>query len=87
MAGTAPPPPMSPAANHESSVVTIAECGTFVTLTGPAYTLRWAAPELLDEKPFTLASDLWAVAWICWEVSPGELQITLRTNSTDFLGQ
>ncbi|KAG8932435.1 hypothetical protein FRC01_013908 [Tulasnella sp. 417] len=61
----------NPAGNQESSVIKIAECGTFITLTGPAYTLRWAAPELLNEQPFTLASDMWAVAWICWECGKG----------------
>ncbi|KAG8932437.1 hypothetical protein FRC01_013910 [Tulasnella sp. 417] len=63
----------NPVGNQESSVVKIAECGTFITLTGPAYTLRWAAPELLNEQPLTLASDMWAVAWICWEIMTGKL--------------
>ncbi|KAG8907279.1 hypothetical protein FRC01_007742, partial [Tulasnella sp. 417] len=74
-----PTPPAEPAnttnpvGTQESSVVKITECGTFITLTGPAYTLRWAAPELLNEQPFTLASDMWALAWICWEIMTGKL--------------
>ncbi|KIO21585.1 hypothetical protein M407DRAFT_45384, partial [Tulasnella calospora MUT 4182] len=39
-----------------------------ITLTGSSYTLRWAAPELLqDEKP-CLRSDIWALGWIAYEV-------------------
>ncbi|KIO22968.1 hypothetical protein M407DRAFT_78646, partial [Tulasnella calospora MUT 4182] len=35
---------------------------------GSSYTLRWAAPELLqDEKP-CLRSDIWALGWIAYEV-------------------
>ncbi|KAG9025792.1 hypothetical protein FS837_004815 [Tulasnella sp. UAMH 9824] len=39
-----------------------------ITLTGSSYTLRWAAPELLqDDKP-CLQSDVWALGWIAYEV-------------------
>ncbi|KIO25821.1 hypothetical protein M407DRAFT_24875 [Tulasnella calospora MUT 4182] len=39
-----------------------------LTLTGSGYTLRWAAPELLqDDKP-CLGSDIWALGWIAYEV-------------------
>lgn len=38
------------------------------TLSGPAWTLRWAAPELLEGTSPSLKSDIWAVGWICWEV-------------------
>ncbi|KIO20488.1 hypothetical protein M407DRAFT_29895 [Tulasnella calospora MUT 4182] len=39
-----------------------------LTLTGSGYTLRWAAPELLqDDKP-CLQSDVWALGWIAYEV-------------------
>ncbi|KAG8918561.1 hypothetical protein FRC01_001795 [Tulasnella sp. 417] len=44
-----------------------------ITLTGPAWTLRWAAPELLDGYLPSLASDIWAFGWICWEVLTGNL--------------
>lgn len=43
------------------------ESGTSLTVTGPAWTLRWAAPELLNAEIPHLASDIWAFAWICWE--------------------
>ncbi|KAG8915563.1 hypothetical protein FRC00_002811 [Tulasnella sp. 408] len=41
-----------------------------LTLTGPKWSLRWAAPELVlrDEKP-NLPSDMWSLGWICWEPS------------------
>ncbi|KIO18574.1 hypothetical protein M407DRAFT_31767 [Tulasnella calospora MUT 4182] len=41
--------------------------GILVTLSGPAWTVRWAAPELLDGQSPNLASDIWAFGWICWE--------------------
>ncbi|KAG8912900.1 hypothetical protein FRC01_004840 [Tulasnella sp. 417] len=51
----------------------IAASGASITLTGPAWTLRWAAPELLDGCLPSLASDIWAFGWICWEVLTGNL--------------
>ncbi|KIO17504.1 hypothetical protein M407DRAFT_53126, partial [Tulasnella calospora MUT 4182] len=39
-----------------------------LTLTGPAWSLRWAAPEVALGEPQNLASDIWAAGWICWEV-------------------
>ncbi|KAG9011342.1 hypothetical protein FRB90_007357 [Tulasnella sp. 427] len=56
-----------------SPQVQIGECGTFMTLTGPIYTLRWAAPEILQDDGFSLASDIWAFAWICWEIMTGSI--------------
>lgn len=38
-----------------------------ITLSGPAWTIRWAAPELLNGDSPSLASDIWALGWICWE--------------------
>ncbi|KIO20712.1 hypothetical protein M407DRAFT_49542, partial [Tulasnella calospora MUT 4182] len=43
----------------------------FITMTGPAWTMRWAAPELLDGDLPGLASDIWALGWICWEAVTG----------------
>lgn len=40
-----------------------------LTLTGPAFSLRWTAPEVLNNGVQDLPSDMWAVGWICWEVS------------------
>ncbi|KIO23778.1 hypothetical protein M407DRAFT_26777 [Tulasnella calospora MUT 4182] len=44
-----------------------------ITLTGPKYTIRWAAPEVLGGEDSDLPSDIWALGWICWEVVTGEL--------------
>ncbi|KIO32086.1 glycoside hydrolase family 5 protein [Tulasnella calospora MUT 4182] len=44
-----------------------------LTLTGPSYTLRWAAPEVLAGEDNGLPSDMWAVGWICWEIVTGKL--------------
>lgn len=40
-----------------------------LTLTGPSWSFRWAAPEVLNGEEPDLASDIWAFGWICWEVS------------------
>ncbi|KAG8912886.1 hypothetical protein FRC01_004844 [Tulasnella sp. 417] len=55
------------------SLFQLKECGTFITLTGPVYTLRWAAPEVLLDEKFGLASDIWAFGWICWEIMTGNI--------------
>ena len=39
-----------------------------LTLTGPKYSLRWTAPEVLDNGTPDLPSDMWAMGWIGWEV-------------------
>lgn len=40
-----------------------------LTLTGPACSLRWAPPEFFNGASLDLASDIWALGWIGWEVS------------------
>lgn len=62
-------PTVSPAQISELLQVEVEEFGTNMTLTGQGFTVRWAAPELLSDCLFGLASDMWAFAWICWEVS------------------
>ncbi|KIO29629.1 hypothetical protein M407DRAFT_21218 [Tulasnella calospora MUT 4182] len=49
----------------------IAASGEFITMTGPAWTVRWAAPELLYGESPGLSSDVWALGWICWEAVTG----------------
>ncbi|KIO28942.1 hypothetical protein M407DRAFT_228890, partial [Tulasnella calospora MUT 4182] len=39
-----------------------------MTLTGDKYTLRWAAPELLNGDAPGLWSDIWALGWVGYEV-------------------
>ncbi|KAG8930009.1 hypothetical protein FRC01_003402 [Tulasnella sp. 417] len=48
--------------------ITIATSSNHLTLTGPAWSLRWAAPEVALGERQSLASDIWAAGWICWEV-------------------
>ncbi|KAG9000519.1 hypothetical protein FRB90_011794 [Tulasnella sp. 427] len=42
--------------------------GDMMTLTGDKYTIRWAAPELLDECLPTLSCDIWSLGWVAYEV-------------------
>ncbi|KAG8910400.1 hypothetical protein FRC00_008263 [Tulasnella sp. 408] len=44
-----------------------------LTLTGPAFSLRWTAPEVLAGTIPDLPSDMWAMGWICWEIITGRL--------------
>ncbi|KIO33043.1 hypothetical protein M407DRAFT_210486, partial [Tulasnella calospora MUT 4182] len=55
----------------EALTAEIAPSGEYITMTGPAWTVRWAAPELLNGDLPGLASDIWALGWICWEAITG----------------
>ncbi|KAG9044953.1 hypothetical protein FS837_007250 [Tulasnella sp. UAMH 9824] len=44
-----------------------------LTLTGPAFSLRWTAPEVLNNGTQDLPSDMWAMGWICWEIITGKI--------------
>ncbi|KAG8998531.1 hypothetical protein FRB90_012282 [Tulasnella sp. 427] len=61
--------------------------GTLITLTGTAWTLRWAAPELVNDERPGLASDIWAFAWICWEIMTGNIPFHDEGNDIDLLTQ
>ncbi|KAG8928715.1 hypothetical protein FRC01_005510 [Tulasnella sp. 417] len=39
-----------------------------LTLTGSSYTIRWAAPELLQDEGPCLRSDVWSLGWVAYEV-------------------
>lgn len=52
----------------ESLAAEVSAEGGSITLTGPAWTIRWAAPELLNGSETSLTSDVWAFGWVCWEV-------------------
>lgn len=48
--------------------------GDELTLTGPAWSLRWAAPEVVkEEDPPGLPSDIWSAGWVCWEIMTDKL--------------
>lgn len=55
-----------------------------LTLTGPKYTLRWAAPEVLAGQDPDLPSDIWALGWICWEVHAMQAPTVSMTNDRNF---
>lgn len=48
--------------------VTFCSSTNTMTLTGDKYTLRWAAPELLNGDTPGLWSDIWALGWVAYEV-------------------
>ncbi|KIO20587.1 hypothetical protein M407DRAFT_81401 [Tulasnella calospora MUT 4182] len=44
-----------------------------LTLTDAGFSIRWTAPEVLDDGVQDLPSDMWAVGWICWEIVTGKI--------------
>ncbi|KAG9022591.1 hypothetical protein FS837_006282, partial [Tulasnella sp. UAMH 9824] len=49
--------------------ITVVASANQLSLTGPVWTLRWAAPELVKEETRPgLASDIWSAGWVCWEM-------------------
>lgn len=59
--------PTKEPSSHAAPTITVSD--NHLTFSGPDWTLRWAAPELLikNERP-GLASDIWSAGWVCWEV-------------------
>ncbi|KIO21968.1 hypothetical protein M407DRAFT_217361, partial [Tulasnella calospora MUT 4182] len=55
------------------AVITDFGSARILTLTGPAWSLRWAAPEVVMGKQQNLASDIWAAGWVCWEIMTNKL--------------
>ncbi|KIO17507.1 hypothetical protein M407DRAFT_32825 [Tulasnella calospora MUT 4182] len=60
--------------------ITIVARHNELTLTGPAWSLRWAAPEVALGEPQNLASDIWAAGWTCWEVCHSGHIVSQRDN-------
>ncbi|KAG8914813.1 hypothetical protein FRC01_003902 [Tulasnella sp. 417] len=46
-----------------------------LTLTGPGYSLRWTAPEVIHGDDQDLPSDMWAIGWIGWEVLSSDVKL------------
>lgn len=64
--------------------VTIIPSANQWTLTGPAWSLRWAAPEVVKgEVDPGLPSDIWSAGWVCWEVAYGS-RMRVRQRITDY---
>ncbi|KAG9041776.1 hypothetical protein FS837_011761 [Tulasnella sp. UAMH 9824] len=55
--------------SHSERAINVLSSSTQGTLTGPEWTLRWAAPELMSESGDPdLPSDIWSFGWVSWEV-------------------
>ncbi|KIO21329.1 hypothetical protein M407DRAFT_29047 [Tulasnella calospora MUT 4182] len=57
---------------EEEATIQIRATGYQLTLTGPAWSLRWASPEVLSGANPNLPSDVWSAGWICWEIMTNE---------------
>ncbi|KIO21325.1 hypothetical protein M407DRAFT_80495, partial [Tulasnella calospora MUT 4182] len=44
-----------------------------LTLTGPAWSLRWAPPEVVNGATASLPSDIWSAGWVCWEIMTNQV--------------
>ncbi|KAG8952126.1 hypothetical protein FRC04_005126 [Tulasnella sp. 424] len=64
----------SRAGDSISSQISISVTGNQLTITGPKWSFRWAAPEIimLDAVP-DLPSDIWAIGWVIWEIITDKL--------------
>lgn len=54
--------------DRQSSQISVSIANNQLNLTGPGWSFRWAAPEVLNGELLELGSDIWALGWICWEV-------------------
>ncbi|KIO29226.1 hypothetical protein M407DRAFT_21622 [Tulasnella calospora MUT 4182] len=54
--------------HDQSGRINLSLSGGQLTLSGPHWSLRWAAPEVLGGQDPDLASDVWAFGWVCWEI-------------------
>ncbi|KIO33045.1 hypothetical protein M407DRAFT_18193 [Tulasnella calospora MUT 4182] len=65
----------------EALTAEMAPSGDFITMTGPAWTVRWAAPEQVRGDSPGLASDIWGLGWICWEAVTGNFLFEKENNN------
>lgn len=49
--------------------VTVCERDKTITITRSNFTLRWAAPEVLNEEDRAVSADIWSFGWVCYEAS------------------
>ncbi|KAG8952114.1 hypothetical protein FRC04_005114 [Tulasnella sp. 424] len=66
-----------------SSRINISVTGNQLTLSGPSWSFRWIAPEVLLEEARDpdLPSDIWALGWVIWEIVTDKLPFHERNHS------
>ncbi|KIO19450.1 hypothetical protein M407DRAFT_51863, partial [Tulasnella calospora MUT 4182] len=60
----------------------VATTGNQLTLTGPAWSLRWAPPEVVNGNHPGLSSDIWSAGWVCWEIMTNKLPFSELESGT-----
>ncbi|KIO19864.1 hypothetical protein M407DRAFT_30478 [Tulasnella calospora MUT 4182] len=74
----------NPSTEKDCSPIHLAATGSLLTLTGPAWSLRWAPPEAVSGSRPSLPSDIWAAGWVCWEIMTDQLPFP-ELNSPDVI--
>ncbi|KAG8999321.1 hypothetical protein FRB90_012094 [Tulasnella sp. 427] len=59
--------------HDQGPTIQVVTSGSRLTLTGPAFSLRWAPPEVVNGRRPHLSSDIWAVGWVCWEAMTNQI--------------
>ncbi|KIO23996.1 hypothetical protein M407DRAFT_26606 [Tulasnella calospora MUT 4182] len=62
-----------PTVEQDSPAIHVGTAGNQLILTGPAWSLHWAAPEMMSGNSPGLPSDIWAAGWVCWELMTDKL--------------
>lgn len=47
---------------------TVCESTNTITVSRLNFTLRWAAPEVLQDEDQDIKADIWSFGWVCFEV-------------------
>lgn len=63
-----PAPAQRTTADKPTLSVEFSQDSNTMTFTGTKYTLRWVAPEVLEEEDAGTAADIWSMAWVFYEV-------------------
>ncbi|KIO19361.1 hypothetical protein M407DRAFT_50892, partial [Tulasnella calospora MUT 4182] len=62
--------------------INVVPAGDQLTLTGPAWSLRWAPPEVVNGDRPGLSSDIWSAGWVCWEIMTNKLPFSELDSGT-----
>ncbi|KIO19618.1 hypothetical protein M407DRAFT_30732, partial [Tulasnella calospora MUT 4182] len=71
--GSPLPANSDPISEKDSTPIRVVATANQLTLTGPAWSLRWAPPEVVNGSLQGLASDIWSIGWVCWEIMTNKL--------------